>query len=242
VAPSATFSEAVSSSSVVFTVKDGSGAAVAGSVSYNSSTQTATFTPSAALASGTTFTASVSASDTSGNAMPSPVTWSFTTAGAANCPCSLFGSSTTPANVDSGDPAAVNLGVQFVPSVSGYVTGVRFYKATTNTGTHTGTLWSASGTQLATGTFTNETASGWQTLQFASPVAVTAGTTYVASYYAPNGHHSYDGSFFASTYTNGPLTAPSGANGVYLYGSAGFPNQTANSTNYWVDLIFTAAG
>jgi len=144
-----------------------------------------------------------------------------------------------PAQVDSGDSAAVNLGVKFVPSVSGYVTGVRFYKATTNTGTHTGTLWSASGTQLATGTFTNETASGWQTLQFASPVAVTAGTTYVASYYAPNAHYSVNSSFFVSAYTNGPLTAPSGANGVYLYGSGGFPNQTWNSSNYWVDAVFT---
>ena len=45
---------------------------------------------------------------------------------------------------------------------------------------------------LATGTFTGETASGWQTLQFASPVAVTADTTYVASYFAPNGHYSAD--------------------------------------------------
>ena len=34
----------------------------------------------------------------------------------------------------------------------------RFYKGTGNNGTHTGSLWSATGTLLATGTFTNETA------------------------------------------------------------------------------------
>ena len=34
---------------------------------------------------------------------------------------------------------------------SGWVTGVRFYKSTANIGTHTGTLWTASGTQLASG-------------------------------------------------------------------------------------------
>ena len=43
------------------------------------------------------------------------------------------------------------------------------------------------GTLLASGTFTGESASGWQKLAFASPVAVTANTAYVASYYAPAG-------------------------------------------------------
>ena len=46
------------------------------------------------------------------------------------------------------------------------------------------------GTKLATGTFTNESTQGWEQLNFATPVAVTAGTTYVASYYDPNGHYS----------------------------------------------------
>ena len=239
VAPTATFSEAVTSASVVFTVKNAAGTAVAGAVSYSSATATATFTPSAALAASTVYTASVSASDTAGNAMTAPSTWSFTTAAAASCPCTLFASGAVPAEVDSGDPSAVNLGVKFVSSVNGYVTGVRFYKAATNTGTHTGTLWSSTGTQLATGTFSGETASGWQTLQFPSAVAVTAGTTYVVGYYAPNGHYSDDGNYFASAHTNGPLTAPSGTNGVYLYGTAGFPNSTYASTNYWVDPIFT---
>ena len=34
-------------------------------------------------------------------------------------------------------------------------------------------------------TFTNESASGWQTATFVGPVSITAGTTYIASYYAP---------------------------------------------------------
>jgi methionine-rich copper-binding protein CopC len=238
---SATFSEAVNSSSLSFGVQASSGAVVAGSVAYNSSTFTATFTPSAALAAGTTYTVSVSAADTSGNAMQSPQTWQFTTAGSSGCPCTLFGSS-TPANVDSGDANGVTVGVKFSAGTSGYVTGVRFYKSAANTGTHTGALWSSSGTQLATGTFANETASGWQTLTFASPVAVTAGTTYVAGYYAPKGHYSYNSAFFTTAFTNGPLTAAAGSNGVYLYGSSGaFPTQTYNSTNYWVDPVFATS-
>src|SRR4029078_5730876 len=61
------------------------------------------------------------------------------------------------------------------------------------------------------------------------------------SYFAPNGHYSNNGGFFAAGYSNGPLSAPSGANGVYLYGSGSFPNQTYNSSNYWVDPIFTTS-
>ena len=55
------------------------------------------------------------------------------------------------------DTAAVELGVKFRSDVDGYVTGVRFYKGTGNTGTHVGHLWSATGTNLGTVTFTGET-------------------------------------------------------------------------------------
>ena len=40
-----------------------------------------------------------------------------------------------------------------------------------------------SGTLLASATFTNESASGWQQVNFSNPVPITAGTTYVASYH-----------------------------------------------------------
>ncbi len=107
-----------------------------------------------------------------------------------NCSCSIWGSGVTPMQVDSGDGNSTELGVQFRSSVAGNVTGIRFYKASTNTGTHIGSLWTASGTLLASATFTNESASGWQTVNFSSAVAITANTTYVAGYFAPNGHYS----------------------------------------------------
>ena len=69
---------------------------------------------------------------------------------------------------------------------------MRFYKAPTNTGTHVGHLWSRTGTLLATATFNSESGSGWQTVSFAKAIPVTAGVTYVASYYAPAGHYSAD--------------------------------------------------
>ena len=78
--PSVTFSEAVVPSTVSFTVKDSSGNAVAGSTSFNSANTVATFTPSSALAAGTTYTVTVSgAQDSSGQTMTSPYTYTFTT-------------------------------------------------------------------------------------------------------------------------------------------------------------------
>ncbi|MBV9283633.1 MAG: DUF4082 domain-containing protein, partial [Acidimicrobiia bacterium] len=148
----------------------------------------------------------------------------------------------TPATVDSGDTSAVNLGVNFTSSVAGQVTGIRFYKAAANSGTHIGSLWSSTGHLLASATFTNESATGWQTVLFSQPVQITAGTTYVASYFAPNGHYSYTKSAFSSAVTNGPLQAPADGtqpNGVYAYASSnGFPNNGFGATNYWVDLLF----
>jgi hypothetical protein len=152
----------------------------------------------------------------------------------------------TPSVLDAGDATSVNLGVKFTASANGAITGIRFYKAALNTGTHVGVLWSSTGTQLAQATFTNETASGWQTATFASPVNITAGTTYVASYLAPNGHYSVSSQGLASTITNGPLSALSessaAGNGVFSYGTgAGFPTNAFNATNYFVDVTYAGA-
>src|SRR5262249_55387903 len=110
---------------------------------------------------------------------------------AVNAPtASIWPSNPVPATVDGGDPGAVELGVQFRSDVAGNVTSIRFYKSAANTGTHVGSLWTTAGAKLGTVTFTGETASGWQQMNFASPVAIQANTVYVASYFAPNGHYS----------------------------------------------------
>jgi methionine-rich copper-binding protein CopC len=246
VAPTATFSQAVVPSTASFTLKDSGGNTAAGSVSFNSAGTTATFTPSSQLAPDTTYTATVSgAQNTFGTPMSSPFSWTFTTAG-SQCPCSIWPSTAQPSVASSGDTSAVDLGVQFTPAVNGWITGIRFYKGAGNTGTHAGSLWAASGTLLGQVTFTNESASGWQEADFSSPIAVTGGTTYIASYFAPNGDYSYTGAAFASAgVTNGPLTAPQSSavtpgNGVYAYGgSPALPNNSFNATNYWVDVVFT---
>ena len=240
VAPTATFSQAVVPNTVSFTLQDSGGNSVAGSVSFNTGNTVATFTPTSSLAASTMYTATVSgAQNSSGTPMSAPFSWSFTTGAVSQCPCSIWAGAAPSGAVDASDTSAVNLGVQFQASANGTISAVRFYKEVDNTGTHTGSLWSSTGTLLATGTFSGETASGWQELDFSSPVPVTAGTTYVASYHTSTGHYAITSSGLASAVTNGPLTAlPSG--GVYAYGTGNvFPSSSFNASNYWVDVVYS---
>jgi hypothetical protein len=151
---------------------------------------------------------------------------------------SLWPLTAKPGTLVDPDRTAVELGVRFSASVDGSVTGLRFYKSRANTGTHTGSLWSADGKKLAGLTFTNETSSGWQTARFAKPVAMKAGTTYVVSYHTTVGAYSVDERYFDKPHTSGVLTAPGTTNGVYKYGASGFPAKTFRGSNYWVDPLF----
>jgi len=246
----ATFSEPVQPATVAMSLRDAGGAAVAGSTAYDGTSQTATFTPGAALQTSTAYTATVTgARDLAGNQM-SPVSWSFTTAAGPppppGCPCTIWRPTDVPTVAADPDTAAVEVGVKFRSDLAGQVTGVRFYKGTGNTGTHVGHLWTATGTLLASVTFTGESATGWQQATFSTPVAISPGVTYVASYSAPNGHYAGDAGYFAGHgVDSGPLHALAdgvdGPNGVYRYGpsGSGIPNSSWQSSNYWVDVTFT---
>jgi hypothetical protein len=160
---------------------------------------------------------------------------------------SIWSNASVPVNPSEPDSRAVEVGVKFRADVAGQVTGVRFYKGAGNTGTHVGNLYTLAGSLLANATFTGESATGWQEVTFATPVAINANTTYVASYYAPNGHYAADENSFATAVVNPPLRAlangTDGGNGVYRYGTGGgFPNQTYRTTNYWVDVVFATEG
>ena len=86
----ATFSEALDPATVTgqtFELRDGTNTVVAASVSYAAATQTATLTPSAPLATLSTYTATLKGGatdprvkDVAGNALAGDVSWSFTTA------------------------------------------------------------------------------------------------------------------------------------------------------------------
>ena len=239
--PQAVFGEAVAPSSISFSLKDTAGAAVSGTTSYDAETRTATFTPES-LARGVTYTATVSAKDTVGNAMEQPVSWSFRTALPSPepgvCPCGLWDDATQPAVASVNDAGTIELGVRFSAESDGQVTGVRFFKGPKNTGTHTGSLWSVTGQLLATVTFGAESSTGWQSASFSQPVTVAAGQTYVVSYRTTTGYYSANTNMFDGVgVDNPPLHAPATA-GVYKYGG-GVPERDLEDANYWVDPVFT---
>ncbi len=254
----ATFNEPIDPLTVdtaTFQLFDPFNALVPATVTYSSVTRRATLTPNAPLAASTTYTAVLRGGatdprikDVAGNALAAPFSWSFTTAAPTpppgTCPCSLWSGAVVPGVADSGPDAPVELGVKFRSDASGFITAIRFYKSAANTGTHVVHLWSATGQLLGSGTVVSGTTTGWQEVALTQPVAVSANTTYIASYHTTTGHYGIDLNFFAASgVDNVPLHAPSsplaGGNGVFAYGPAGsFPASSFNASNYWVDVVF----
>ncbi len=229
---------------------------VASSVVYNQGSRTATLTSNSPLAESSSYTVTVkggttgpTVKDAAGNALANDFVWSFSTGAISTSSCSgatesIWPGNPTPTILSDSDSSSVELGVKFRSSIDGYICGVRFYKGSANTGTHIGKLWDSAGNLIASAIFENETPSGWQSVNFDAPVQIQAGLTYVASYLAPTGRYSADSNYFNSGVTNGSLYAfssgESAGNGVYQYGSGGFPANNFQATNYWVDIVFTS--
>ncbi|BCH27589.1 DUF4082 domain-containing protein [Mesorhizobium sp. L-8-3] len=215
----------------------GVGNATNGTVAFDSNSNIVTFTPTAGYTGPASFTYSIS--DGAGGASSAMVNM---TVNPPETTQSLFSPNGTPTTVTVNDSGGVELGMKFQADVAGWITGFKFYKGPQNTGPHEAHLWTSTGTLIASATFTNETASGWQSVTLPQEVAIQANTTYVVSYHS-NGFYSASPGFFDTEFSNGNLTAlssgSSGGNGVYAYGASGlFPTNTYNATNYYVDVAF----
>jgi len=213
---------------------------VSATVSYDAATRTATLTPSGPLANSQTYTISVvggasGVKDLAGNAVAQTTNSSFTTA-APTSTFSLWNGGGIPTILDTGAGPTVELGTRFTSDVNGSITGLRFYKAPGDTGPHTVSLWSSSGVLLAQTVSTNESASGWQQVNFSTPVSILAGATYVASYRSTTGRFAMSVSGFATPLVSGVLRVPT-SGGVYAYGTGNFPTQSYSASNYWVDVV-----
>ena len=96
-------------------------------------------------------------------------------------------------------------------------------------------------TLLATATFTGESASGWQEVAALAPVAITANTTYIVSYFSPAGYYAFDGDYFSSTASTTRRCTrcrpPAAERRVQLRRRA-LPDDTFQRRNYWVDVVF----
>ena len=143
------------------------------------------------LASNTKYTYTVTAQDAVGNGS-TPSNSAAVTTPVAQCPCSIWQDGTPTGSAESNDPNAQTTG-RAVPGEQQRVHhgGAVLQGGRTIPGRIPGACGPRPGSCWPAGTFAGETASGWQELDFSSPVAVTAGTTYVASYFSSTGYPAY---------------------------------------------------
>jgi O-glycosyl hydrolase len=181
----ATFGAAMTASTInpsTFTLTGPSGV-VAGAVTYNSTTFTATLTPSVSLANGATYTATIGTGATSslGGPLPALYTWSFTTVKVAVPTVT----SVTPTSGATNVIAANAVTATFSEPMNA---------ATLTTSTFTLT---ATGLPAATGTVTYNT--GTQTATFTPSAALAPSTAYTAT--ITTGAQGPAGAALASNYT-----------------------------------------
>ncbi len=151
----------------------------------------------------------------------------------------IFGSATP--TYATGSDGPYNLGTRFQATANGQITAARFYKDASMAGeTHIAYLFSNTGTQLATFTFSGETASGWQQQNFPSPVSVTAGATYMVA--ICTGAHYLATAAYAFPQFNSQNLYGTNGNGWFSTGACGTFPTTSTGYNYWVDVVFTATG
>jgi hypothetical protein len=139
-----------------------------------------------------------------------------------------------PATTASGGGSAFEQGLEFSSSVSGQITHIRFWKAPDEpAGNHVGRVWTATGTPLASAIFSCESASGWQEVQLATPVQITAGVRYRVTYNVQN-VVAKTFNVLDSPITRGPLTAWSS---YFIAGAGNFPT-TPSGSNLFADFVF----
>lgn len=146
----------------------------------------------------------------------------------------------TPArtNLTDGPTAEYELGTVFTAAVSGSIKAITFWKASSETGTHVGHIWTLDGQLRASVTFTNESASGWQEQNLATPLAIEPNTPYIVSVNTGNTYYVATNGGLASQVVNQDLKSVVGNNGVF--GSEGqFPSSSYQATNYFRDVVFT---
>ena len=169
-----------------------------------------------------------------------------------NCPCSIFGNRIAPADRRRRrpEPGRGRRQVQVRPLRDDHAASASTRPPPTPARTS-----AACGRRTASGSRRRRSAArapaAGRRSRSPSPVQVMPDTTYVASYFAPNGHYSATQEYFYP----GPAPGPNGGgtqdspplhairnqgttgNGVYAYASnSTFPNNSYGAANYWVDV------
>lgn len=171
---------------------------------------------------------------------------------------SLFTTQTPAAGNESDGTPTITRGVTLEFAVAGYITGVRWWCPTTNTGTYTVAVWDLSGDGTAIGGVAlatkvhsgTPTGGAWNVTTLDTPIAVTSAKTYRLGVNNSQGRYVASGGVMGSTITNGNVSAPGAggttkagfatSQGTYNISSAlTLPTSSFNSSNYFVDVAFS---
>lgn len=165
--------------------------------------------------------------------------------GSPSPPESFWEESTVPTGDVATFDAPFEAGMKVRALSPGYLFGGRVYLGEGAGEGHTVSLWSEDGERLATAVLPEPHPLAWNEVRFDQPVLLQAKKVYVVSHLIPSGEIPYTKAFFSdrSRLTNVSLLRPLLAggdetNGVYHFGSAGFPDSDGRGNNYWIDVLF----
>jgi hypothetical protein len=160
-----------------------------------------------------------------------------------NFPSSLLTPSGS--NDDGITGGGLSLGVLILARISGLTaTGIRWWAPAAAAGKQaTPYLFDNTGTQLASGPAVT-LASGWNSLPFTTPAALTSGSNYLPTTFLASGSEIYSavGSAFTSAVTTTQFQIASGASGHYRYSATPGLNDTSGDTNTWFGVDIVATG
>jgi len=174
--------------------------------------------------------------------LPPPSTTSSTTSTTSSTSTTIadgfYTSAYAPTGTSNGlaGGSGYTLAVKFSSSAAATVTGIQFYRSTSNVSGIVGYLWrDTDQAQLGQVTF-SITASGWQTATFPSPIPIVAGTAYRIGIGIPNGSWF----FYRSTMpTLTALTFTTNGGASDTTNPAGTYPTAADNTEYFIDLVMT---
>ncbi len=158
----------------------------------------------------------------------------------------------TPEVPNHTDKTPYDLGTAFTTLEPGTITAIRHWKCPSETGEHTGRIYSKDGKELATVTFTNESESGWQEAVLSEPLAIEPDTVYWVSVNINRHFPATWGAFRAKSFEAGPLRTVPGKdvkyptsdrenNGAFAAPGKLLPVSWAENTNYFRDIVFVPA-
>ncbi len=147
----------------------------------------------------------------------------------------------TPTDTTTGN-GDFELGMKFQTAVNGTITHMKYFRPAEETGNHIGRIWSGNGALLASAAFTNETASGWQTVALATPLPIIANTTYVVSANCNTAYASTNTGGWGGTpynFTNGQVRSVQNQTiGVLNPTPGSWPFFPWQNSNYFRDIVF----